>query len=355
MRNSSQNQVFDIEGHKIGQGNPCFIIAEAGINHNGDIQNAKKLIDIAVDSEANAVKFQTFKTDLLAAPNAPKAEYQKVTTRENQSQTDMLRDLELPTEAFVELKQYCASQKIIFLSSPFDEYSVDLLAQLNVSAYKIPSGEIINLPLLAKIGSKNKPIILSTGMSYLEEIATALETIYKTGNKQISLLHCTSNYPAMPVDINLNAMDTIRKSFNLPVGFSDHTQGIEIPLAAVAMGACIIEKHFTLDKTLEGPDHRASLEPNELKMMVLGIRNIESAQGDGVKSPAASELSNRGIARKSIYLKSSKTAGDILNESDLIFLRPGLGIYPSEIHNIIGRKLVKTLPKGVMLSWDDLI
>jgi len=354
VQNSPQIKSTEIDGRSIGPGHPCFVIAEAGVNHNGNVENAKKLIDIAVTSKADAVKFQTFNTDLLAIPDAPKAEYQTITTDGEESQTDMLRQLELPREAFAELQHYCESQNIIFLSSPFDEPSVDLLYNLDVPAYKIPSGEAINLPLLKHIGSKQKPIILSTGMSYLEEIHTAVNTIFETGNHDIMLLHCTSNYPAAPADINLNAMETLRNYFGLPVGFSDHTTGIEIPLAAVAMGACIIEKHFTLDKTLTGPDHRASLEPEELKNLITAIRNIELSFGNGIKAPAASELSNRTIIRKSIYLKTSKNAGEVLIESDLVSMRPAGGIYPSEIPNIIGKRLVKSLSQGAMLTWDDV-
>jgi len=354
-QNAPTIKSMEISGRSIGPGHPCFFIAEAGVNHNGNVENAKKLIDIAVASKSDAVKFQTFNTDLLAIPDAPKAEYQTITTNKQESQTDMLRQLELPKEAFEELQRYCESQNIIFLSSPFDESSVDLLCNLDVPAYKIPSGEAINLPLLKHIGSKQKPIILSTGMSYLEEINTAVNTIFETGNHDIMLLHCTSNYPAEPSDINLNAMKTLRNYFGLPVGFSDHTTGLEIPLAAVAMGACIIEKHFTIDKTLTGPDHRASLEPEELKNLITAIRNIELSLGNGIKAPAASELSNRQIIRKSIYLTKSKNAGEVLIESDLISMRPAGGMYPSEIPNIVGRQLVKSLNQGAMLTWDDLI
>ena len=353
-QNFPTNKSMEIAGRSIGQGHPCFFIAEAGVNHNGNIENAKRLIDIAVASKADAVKFQTFKADLLAVPDAPKAEYQTITTSEKESQTDMLRQLELPREAFQELQSYCKSQNIIFLSSPFDESSVDLLSDLDVPAYKIPSGETINLPLLKHIANKQKPIILSTGMSYLEEVNTAVDTIFATGNHDIMLLHCTSNYPAEPSDINLNAMTTLKNHFSLPIGFSDHTTGLEIPLAAVAMGACIIEKHFTLDKTLAGPDHRASLEPKELKNLIASIRNIELSFGNGIKAPAASELSNRHIIRKSIYLNADKVAGEILLESDLVSMRPAGGIYPSEIPNIIGKRLVKSLNQGTMLTWDDV-
>ena len=349
----SENKLFEIAGHQIGQGQPCFFIAEAGVNHDGDVEKAKKLIDVAVNAKATAVKFQTFRADLLAAPNAPKAEYQTVTTSKQESQTDMLRSLELSQQDYRDLKLYCESHNIIFLSSPFDESSVDLLDELDVPAYKIPSGEAINLPLLKHIGDKHKPIILSTGMSYLAEIKTAVETIYQTNNHDIALLHCTSNYPAMPADINLNAMDTLRRSLGLPVGFSDHTTGLEIPLAAVAMGACIVEKHFTLDRNLHGPDHRASLEPNELKTLIEGIRNIELSFGSGIKRPAASELNNREIIRKSVYLKNNKNAGDAINESDLISLRPSGGISPSEIQKIVGRQLTRPMTQGSILTWAD--
>ncbi len=350
----SEIKSFEIAGHKIGRGNPCFFIAEAGVNHGGDVEKAKSLIDAAVKSGATSVKFQTFRADLLAAPSAPKAVYQAAATGAHESQADMLRDLELTQTDFHDLKIYCESQNIIFLSSPFDEYSVDMLNELDVPAYKIPSGETINLPLLKHIGNKHKPVILSTGMSYLNEITTAIETLYQTDNHEIAILHCTSNYPAMPKDINLNAMDTIRNAFKLPVGFSDHTTGIEIPLAAVAMGACIVEKHFTLDRNAEGPDHKSSIEPPKLTTLIQSIRNIELAFGNGIKKPANSELSNREIARKSVHLKTSKNAGETITESDLISLRPSGGIPPSDIQMIIGQKVVRLMPEGSILHWDDL-
>ncbi len=348
------HKILEINRQKVGKGRPCFFIAEAGVNHNGNIEIAKKLIDVAANAKADAVKFQTFKADLLAAPNAPKAQYQAITTDQRQSQTEMLRALELSKEDFYQLKRYCEVKDIVFLSSPFDESSADLLDELDVPAYKVPSGETTNLPLLKHIGYKQRPIILSTGMSYLNEVAEAVKAIYQTGNYEIALLHCTSNYPAMPVDVNLTAMTTLQESFKVPVGFSDHTTGLEIPLAAVAMGACVIEKHFTLDKNMSGPDHSASLEPTELGHLINSIRNIELALGSGIKKPANSEFHNREIIRKSIYLKTDKKVGDIISESDLISLRPSGGISPSETHHIIGKTLTKSISTGSMLSWDDI-
>jgi len=253
---------------------PCFIIAEAGVNHNGRLDLAFKLVDAAVASGTNAVKFQTFKAESLVVHNAVKAEYQQLSTGDNESQLEMIRRLELTYEEFDKIKAYCRKKKIVFLSTPFDRDSADFLDDLGVSAFKISSGEITNYPLLQHIASKGKPIILSTGMSYLGEVEKALEMIYKCNNRKIILLHCVSNYPAAPMDVNLRAMKTMSEAFRVPVGYSDHTLGIEVSLAAVALGACVLEKHLTLDRKLIGPDHEASLEPNELRSLVKGVRMI---------------------------------------------------------------------------------
>ena len=345
---------IEIDGRAIGAGARCFIIAEAGVNHNGDVETAKRLVDVAVESGSDAVKFQTFSVDLLVAPDAPKAEYQRVTTGGEESQAEMIRKLELPDAAFRELEAYCEERGIIFLSSPFDHASVDLLDEIGVSAFKVPSGEIVNLPLLRHIAQKGKPVILSTGMSYLGEVERAIRTVREAGNEQLVVLHCISNYPTDASDVNLRAMETMSRAFGVRVGFSDHTLGINVPLAAVALGACLIEKHFTLDRNMAGPDHRASLEPEELKAMVQGIRTVEQALGDGIKEPAESEFNTRQVARRSIYLRTAADAGTVLREEDLVALRPTGGIPPDQFDFVIGRRLRRSLPAGTLLTWNAL-
>ena len=277
-----------IEDKLIGEEEPCFIIAEAGVNHNGSVELAKKLIDAAKDAGADAVKFQTFKAENVVVKDAQKAEYQKETTGEG-SQYEMIKKLELTEEDFRELADYAKEKDIMFLSSPFDKDSIDLLNELDVPAFKVGSGEITNFPLLRYIAKKGKPIILSTGMSTLGEIEEALDVIRSEGVEDIALLHCVSNYPARIEDVNLRAMGTLKQAFKLPVGFSDHTLGITAPIAAVALGACVIEKHFTLDRNLPGPDHKASLEADELKEMVKAIREVEKVLGNGIKRPTKEE------------------------------------------------------------------
>lgn len=347
-------RTIEISGRNIGPGEPCFIIAEIGVNHNGDVGIARQLVDIAVQAGADAVKFQTFRTELLVSKSAPKAEYQQRSTGGSESQFDMLRALELSDDEHRELFTYCHERGIIFLSTPFDHNSADFLHTLGVSAFKIPSGETVNLPMLRHVALKQLPIILSTGMSTLGEVEAAVRTIRQAGNEQIVSLHCVSNYPADFRDINLRAMHTISQSFNLPSGFSDHTMGIEIPLAAAAMGASVIEKHFTLSREMNGPDHQASLEPNELTSMINGIRNIESALGTGVKEPAESERNITQVARRSIHLHRSCASGSVLTADDLIALRPGGGIAPNQFDSIVGRTLKRDMPKGIALDWADL-
>ncbi|MDK2901692.1 MAG: N,N-diacetyllegionaminate synthase [Thermosediminibacterales bacterium] len=314
-----------------------FIIAEAGINHNGNIEIAKKLVDIASEAGADAVKFQSFKAEKLVSRNAKKAEYQKNTTDKSESPLDMLKRLELDFKNHKELISYCRKRNIIFLSSPFDLESIDLLNRLGVEIFKIPSGEINNLPYLRKIGKLKKKVILSTGMSTLDEIKDALDILRENGTTDIIVLHCNTEYPTRVEDVNLRAMETIRRTFNIEVGYSDHTLGIEVPIAAVAMGAAVIEKHFTLDKNMEGPDHKASLEPNELREMVRAIRNIERALGDGIKKPSNSELKNVNIVRKSIVAKRYIKKGEVLTEENLTVKRPGDGISPMKWDEVIGR------------------
>lgn len=320
-----------------------FIIAEAGVNHNGSVALAKKLIDVAVNSGADAVKFQTFKADKLVSKNAEKAEYQKETTDKHESQYDMIKKLELDMQTHIELMAYCEKKNILFLSTPFDLDSIDLLHDLGLNLFKIPSGEITNLPYLRKIGALNKKVILSTGMSDIGEIEDALDVLIDSGTKKenITVLHANTQYPTPMEDVNLKAMVTIGQTFDVKYGYSDHTLGIEIDIAAVAMGAVVIEKHFTLDKTMEGPDHKASLEPDELKAMVAAIRNIEKALGNGIKKPTLSETKNMSVARKSIVAVQSIQQGEIFTETNLAIKRPGNGISPMRFNEIIGTAALK--------------
>ena len=320
-----------------------FIIAEAGVNHNGSIDLAKKLIDVASASGADAVKFQTFKADNLATKKAQKAIYQKENTDKEESQFDMLKKLELDIEAHKELISYCSNKKIIFLSSPFDHESIELLNDLGLEILKIPSGEITNLPYLRHIGKLNKRIILSTGMSNIDEVKSALNILINSGTKKnnITVLHANTEYPTSMDDVNLRAMLTIGKELDINFGYSDHTLGIEVDIAAVAMGASCIEKHFTLDCNMEGPDHKASLEPNQLKAMVIAIRNIELALGSSIKKPSRSELQNIKIVRKSIVTKTIIKKGEILSEKNLTAKRPGGGTSPMKWDEIVGTRATK--------------
>ena len=320
----------------IGDGEHSFIIAEAGINHNGDVSLAKKLIDAAQKAEADAVKFQTFKAEDVVTKSAEKAEYQKKATGAKESQFMMIKKLELEERDFKELFDYAHRKGIIFLSSPFDKRSVDLLDKLGVPAFKIASGEITNLPLIKYIAQKGKPIILSTGMSSLDEISEALQVIQSEGVKEILLLHCISSYPAKTEDVNLKAMETLRGTFKLPVGLSDHSLGIIIPIAAVALGARLIEKHFTLDKSLPGPDHQASLEPEELKQMIKAIREVEKAMGDGNKVPTEEEKQIQKVARRSIVARVEISKGTSITEEMLDIKRPGTGVEPKYMNKVIG-------------------
>lgn len=323
--------------------NRVFIIAEAGVNHNGSIELAKKLIDVAVDSGADAVKFQTFKAENLVSKNAQKADYQKQTTDKNESQFEMIKKLELDVNTHKELIAYCNSKNIMFLSTPFDHDSIELLNDLGLEIFKIPSGEITNLPYLRHIGKLAKKVILSTGMANIGEIENALDILVQAGTKKenITILHANTEYPTPMEDVNLKAMLTIGKTFDVEFGYSDHTLGIEVPTAAVALGASCIEKHFTLDKTMEGPDHKASLEPEELKAMVKAIRNIEKALGSSVKKPSPSESKNKPIARKSIVAKTTIKKGEVLSENNLAIKRPGNGISPMRWDEVIGSVALK--------------
>lgn len=316
-----------------------FIIAEAGVNHNGSIDLAYKLIDIAYESGANAIKFQTFTAENLVLKNTQKADYQKQSSNLNESQFDMIKKLELDIKDHKKLINYCNNKGIIFLSSPFDIESIGLLNKLKLEIFKIPSGEINNLPYLRRIGELNKKIILSTGMSTLKEIGEAIEILINSGTskKNITILHANTMYPTPMSDVNLRAMQTIKKKFEIAVGYSDHTLGIEVDIAAVALGASIIEKHFTLDKALEGPDHKASLNPNELNEMIQAIRNIEIALGDGIKNITYSEKPNIDIVRKSIVAKKDIIKGEVFTEKNLTTKRPGYGMSPMQWDLIIGK------------------
>lgn len=317
-----------------------FIIAEAGVNHNGSLDLAKKLVDVACSAGADAVKFQTFKAINLVTKHSQKANYQKETTSNRETQFEMLKKLELDKKKHQELISYCNNKKIIFLSSPFDHESVDLLDDLGLEIFKIPSGEITNRPYLEHIGKLDKKIILSTGMSNMTEVRSAFDILINSGTKKnnITILHANTEYPTPMKDVNLRAMVSIGKELDVKFGYSDHTLGIEVGIAAVAMGATCIEKHFTLDKNMKGPDHKASLEPDQLKEMVRAIRNIEIALGDGVKKPSQSEIPNIEIVRKSIVAKTVIKKGDVLNESNLAIKRPGGGLSPMHWDKVINTK-----------------
>jgi N,N'-diacetyllegionaminate synthase len=331
--------------------NKVFIIAEAGVNHNGSIKIAKEMVDAAVSCGADAVKFQTFKAEQLVSRYALKAEYQKINTASDESQLEMLKKMEIGLKTHQELIKYCNEKKIIFLSSPFDLKSIDLLVELGLEIFKIPSGEITNLPYLRKIGALNKKLIISTGMSNLDEIEDAVQVIINAGSakRNITLLHCTTEYPAAMEEINLRAMLTLKQKFGVAVGYSDHSSGTEVAVAAVALGASIIEKHFTLSQGMDGPDHKASLEPEEFRQMVKVIRNIEKALGDGIKIPSASELKNMKVARKSIVATSKIEKGTLFAETNIGVKRPGTGISPMRWDDILGR----TAPRD--FSEDELI
>lgn len=341
---------------KATMSNKTLIIAEAGVNHNGDLTLAKKLIDKAVDAGVDYVKFQTFKAENIVSKKAEKSKYQTKNTGSDESQFNMIKKLELDKEKHLILIDYCKSKGIKFLSTAFDLNSIDLLLELGIRLFKIPSGEITNLPYLEKIGSLGYPIILSTGMSTLEEIRSALNVLRRSGAhlEDITVLHCNTEYPTPMTDVNLNAMLTIGQEFSVKIGYSDHTLGIEVPIAAVALGAVCIEKHFTLDRNLPGPDHKASLEPNELIEMVKCVRNIEKALGSGVKKPSASEKKNILIARKSIHTSKSLAQGHNLTYEDLVMKRPGTGISPMLIESILGKTILVAMQEEHQISISEL-
>lgn len=343
-----------IAGKQIGEGHPCFVIAEAGVNHNGSMELAKRLVEAAAQAGADAVKFQTFRADKVISGNAPKADYQKGTTGNAERQLEMVRRLEMPESMTRSIAAHAASVGIIFLSTGFDEESVDLLDDIGVPAFKVGSGEVTDLPLLEFIGHKRKPVILSTGMSYLEEVKSAVETLLAAGCTELALLHCVSSYPADPHEANLRVLRTLRDTFNTPIGFSDHCIDNEIAIAAVAMGANIVEKHITLDVDLPGPDHRVSLSPDKFKSLVQSIRLVERAFGDGVKRPYPGEQNVRDLARRSIVAAHSIAPGAIITRDMLAFKRPGTGIPPGQWKQLVGKRAAREIASDSLITMKDL-
>jgi N-acetylneuraminate synthase/N,N'-diacetyllegionaminate synthase len=333
-------------------GQPAFVIAEAGVNHNGSLDLAFQLVDAAIAAGADAVKFQTFIASEVLTTEAAKADYQKTTTGEQESQLEMVKRLELSFGDFRKLKIYCDDQGITFLSTPFDFKSVDFLEGLGVVAFKISSGDLTNHPLLRHVAAKGRPVILSTGMSDMNEVREALAVIQAAGNNDVILLQCVTNYPAAAEDINLRAMLSMQSAFDVNVGYSDHTLGIEVALAAVALGACVIEKHFTLDKNFAGPDHRASLEPHEFKAMVDGIRKVEASLGNGQKVPAASEASNAAVARRSIVAARDIGMGTLITSAEIAFKRPGTGLPPRMADQVLGKTARVDVKAGSLLKLE---
>lgn len=326
-----------------------YIIAEAGVNHNGDINLAYQLVDAAKAAGVDCIKFQTFKSENLVSHTAQKAEYQKAATGDS-SQQDMLKQLELSFGEFVSLKEYCDRKGIFFLSTPFDFESIEFLNSIEMPFWKIPSGEVTNYPYLVALAKTGKPVVMSTGMCEMQEIEDAIAVLRENGASDIKLLHCNTEYPTPYEDVNLKAMKTLRDAFGVEVGYSDHTKGIEVPIAAVAMGAAVIEKHFTLDRNMEGPDHKASLEPQELKQMVDSIRHIEAALGSGDKKPSPSEKKNMAVARKSIVAAARIKAGDILTEENITVKRPGNGICPMRWKEVLGTRAVRDFEEDELIE-----
>jgi N,N'-diacetyllegionaminate synthase len=336
----------------VGDGHPCFIIAEAGVNHNGDFGLAKKLIDAASESGADAVKFQIFSAEDLVTVSAEKAEYQTRNDSTSNTQFQMLKNLELSQGNFKKLSAYAKKKGIIFLSTAFDDDSIRFLIDLNVPAFKIPSGEITNYPYIRMIGREKKPVILSTGMATREEVLAAVTCLQNQECREIILLHCTTSYPAPPESVHLRVLDTLDKCFHLPVGYSDHTEGIIVPVAAVARGACVIEKHLTLDRNMPGPDHAASLEPAEFKEMVCAIRKIEVILGNPDKTLQPCEIKNRDIVRRSVVATQDIPSGAYLSETLLTLKRPGTGIEPRAMKMLIGKRTRQDIKKDTLISWD---
>jgi len=343
-----------IGGKQIGDGHPCFIIAEAGVNHNGSVELARRLVSAAAEAGADAVKFQTFQADRLISANTPKADYQKQSSGTSEQQLEMVRRLEMPEDMTRSIAAYAATLGIIFLSTGFDEQSIDLLDDIGVPAFKIASGDITDLPLLAFVGHKGKPVILSTGMSYLEEVRSAVKTLLSAGCPDIALLHCVSSYPADPQEANLKALRTLREAFDVPVGFSDHFMESEIAIAALAIGANIVEKHLTLDVNLPGPDHGISLSPAGFKALVRSIRTVETSLGDGVKKPHPAEQNVRELARRSIVAACAIATGTTITREMLAFKRPGTGIAPAQWEKLIGKRAACDIATDSLIKVRDL-
>lgn len=343
---------IEIAGRAIGDGHPCFVIAEAGVNHNGDPRLAGELVRVAAEAGADAVKFQTFAAERLATAAAPKASYQVARTERDESAQAMLRRLELDRDDHVQLIADCKSAGVMFLSSAFDEGSADMLDELGVDAFKVPSGEITNVSYLRHVAAKKRPLIVSTGMSTLEEVEVAVAAIRETADVPFVLLHCVSLYPAPLAGTNLRAMETMRARFGVPVGYSDHTEGLTAALAAVALGAAVIEKHFTVDRALPGPDHAASLEPDELRALIQGIRGVESALGDGVKRPLPEEAETAVVARKSVVAATDIQAGAAIERDMLAIKRPGTGLPPAKLDWVVGRAARRAIPAGTVITED---
>jgi N,N'-diacetyllegionaminate synthase len=343
-----------ISNRDIGPDQPCFIIAEAGVNHDGELSKALELVDAAAKTGADAVKFQTFESSELVSTNAPKAAYQLDLKDADESQAQMLSRLQLTADDFRALQARCVETGIQFLSTPFEQRSAELLMSLDVPMFKMPSGEITNLALLGHVAAYGRPMIISTGMATMEEVSAAVNTIRQAGDPAIVLLHCVSAYPAAPKDANLRAMATLSEAFDVPVGFSDHTLGIEVAIAAAALGACVIEKHFTLDTSSPGPDHKASLEPDEFAAMVSGIRIAQVALGDGKKQPRDAEAEISAVARKSLVAACDIAAGEIIEPAMISIKRPGNGIAPARLADMIGRKVRRLISAGTLLSEDML-
>ncbi|MCG2680987.1 MAG: N-acetylneuraminate synthase [Kiritimatiellae bacterium] len=341
---------IQIAAKKIGENQPCFIIAEAGVNHNGSLRLALELVDAAAETGADAVKFQTFKAENLVTRTAPQAEYQVRNTGKVESQYDMLKRLELDAESHRKIAAYCRKKKIVFLSTPFDEESADLLEILNVPAFKIGSGELTNLSFISHVARKGKPMIISTGMAISAEVKEVIKAVRDASNDQIVLLHCVSSYPAKARWANLNAIQTMKKTFGLPVGYSDHVIRNETALAAVALGACVIEKHFTLDRKLPGPDQKLSLEPDEFAELVSGIRLVETALGDGIKKPVKEEKPVADLVRRSLVAACDIPEGSLLTEKHITIKRPGTGLPPAMINDLLRRKTKVPVREGTLFT-----
>ena len=343
-------QDIEIAGRKIGPGHPCFIIAEAGVNHNGDVDMARRLIDAAAQAGADAVKFQTFKAERVATRGAPKAEYQLRTTDPAESQLAMLQKLELAPESHAILMKACEENKVLFLSTPYNIEDVDLLADLNVSAFKVASAQIVEPAFLRHVARKRKPVILSTGMATLAEVDEAVRVIRETGNDQSVLLQCTTNYPSRPEDANLRTIQTMRAALGVHVGYSDHTQTATACIAAVALGACVVEKHFTMDKTMIGPDHPSSADHEEFRRLVVMIRETEAALGTGLKQPMEAERRNALGMRRSIVAAVAIKSGIVITEDMLTYKRPGTGIPPNLLHQVVGRTATRDIPMDTLVD-----